>query len=220
MPSTYIGQAVVEHLPELLLGFRTTVVLSLASMGLALVLGIIIVILRLMPVTPLQRTAQCFVEFFRNIPILIQLFFYYYALPSIGISLSAFACAVIGLSIYSGVFIAEALRAGVLAVGKGQLNAALACGLTHFRALRYVILPQAVRLVIPPLTNLLVFTIKTSALASVVTVADVMQVAESIESATFRTFELFTAAACFYLLLTLPLGALSRWLEQRLALQR
>jgi len=220
MPSTYIGQVVIEHLPELLLGFRTTVVLSLASMGLALVLGTVVAILRLMPFAPVQRAAHLFVEFFRNIPILIQLFFYYYALPSIGISLSAFACALIGLSIYSGVFIAEALRAGVLAVGEGQLNAALACGLTHFRALRYVILPQAVRLVIPPLTNLLVFTIKTSALASVVTVTDVMNVAESIDSATFRTFEIFTAAACFYLLLTLPLGALSRWLEQRLALQR
>lgn len=220
MPPDYIGRAVVEHLPELLLGFRTTIILSVISMGLALVLGTILVILRTLPVPPVRWAARLFIEFFRNIPILIQLFFYYYALPSIGISLSAFACAIVGLSIYSGVFIAEALRAGILSVGEGQFNAALACGMTNFQALRYVTLPQAVRLVIPPLTNLLVFTIKTSALASVVTVSEVMHVAESIESTTFRTFELFTAAACFYLVLTLPLGALSRFLERRLVLQR
>ena len=220
MAAGYIGQVVVEHLPELLLGFRTTVILSVVSMILGLALGTVLVTLRTMPVAAVRGLARLFIEFFRNIPILIQLFFYYYALPAIGISLSAFACAVLGLSIYSGVFIAEALRAGMLSVGAGQRDAALACGLTGMQALRYVILPQAVRLVIPPLTNLLVFTIKTSALASVVQVAEVMQVTESIESTTFRTFELFTAAACFYLVLTLPLGAVSRWLERRLVLQR
>jgi len=220
MPSEYIGQVVVQHLPELLLGFKTTIVLSVSSMGLGLVLGTVLVIFRTLPLAPARWAARLFIEFFRNIPILIQLFFYYYALPSIGISLSAFACAIVGLSIYSGVFIAEVLRAGILSVGEGQYNAALACGHTNLQALRYVILPQAVRLVIPPLTNMLVFTIKTSALASVVTVADVMHVAGAIESTTFRTFELFTAAACFYLILTVPLGVTSRWLEQRLTLLR
>ena len=220
MPADYLGRAVVEHFPELLLGFRTTIILSIMSMGLGTVLGIILVTLRTLPLPPVQWAARLFIEFFRNIPILIQLFFYYYALPSLGITLSAFMCAVVGLSIYSGVYIAEVLRSGMLAVGEKQREAALACGLTGFQALRYVILPQAVRLVIPPLTNLLVFTIKTSALASVVTVADVMKVAEGIESTTFRTFEVFTAAACFYLILTLPLGALSRWLERRLVILR
>ena len=216
----YLGRAVVEHWPELLLGFRTTVVLSVLSMGLGLVLGTALVVLRLLPVPPVRAAARLVVEFFRNVPILIQLFFYYYGLPRLGLSLSAFTCAAIGLSIYSGVYIAEALRAGVLAVGRGQAEAAAATGLSLLQALRHVVLPQAARLVIPPLTNLLVFTIKTSALASTITVDELMQVTESVESETFRTFELFTAAAVFYLVLTLPLGAAARWLERRLALQR
>lgn len=195
-------------------------VLSVLSMALGLALGVVLVVLRLLPLPPVRAAARLVIEFFRNVPILIQLFFYYYGLPRLGISLSAFTCAAIGLSIYSGVYIAEALRAGVLAVGRGQLEAGLASGLTRLQGLRHVVLPQAVRLVIPPLTNLLVFTIKTSALASAITVEELMQVTEAVESATFRTFELFTAAAAFYLLLTIPLGGAARWLERRLVLQR
>ena len=220
MAADYLGKAVVEHLPELLLGFRTTVVLSLLSMGLGVGLGTVLAVLRLLPVAVVRVVARLVIEFFRNVPILIQLFFYYFGLPRIGISLSAFTCALLGLSLYSGVYIAEAIRAGVLAVGHGQMEAALAGGLSRLQALRHVVLPQAVRIVIPPLTNLLVFTIKTSALASAITVEEVMYASEVVESATFRTFEIFTAAAAFYLLLTIPLGGASRWLERRLALGR
>ena len=220
MSADYLGKAVVEHLPELLVGFRTTVVLSILSMGLGLALGTVLAVLRLLPVAVVRVVARLVIEFFRNVPILIQFFFYYFGLPRIGISLSAFACGLLGLSLYSGVYIAEALRAGVLAVGHGQMETALASGLSRLQALRHVVLPQAVRIVIPPLTNLLVFTIKTSAVASAITVEEVMYVSEVVESATFRTFEVFTAAAVFYLLLTIPLGGASRWLERRLALRR
>jgi putative glutamine transport system permease protein len=220
MAADYLGKAVVEHLPELLLGFRTTVVLSAASMALGLAVGTILAVLRLLPAAALRAGARFVIEFFRNVPILIQLFFYYFGLPRLGISLSAFTCALLGLSIYSGVYVAEAIRAGVLVVGPGQVEAALATGLSRLQALRHIVLPQAVRLVIPPLTNLLVFTIKTSALASAITVEEVMYASEVIESATFRTLEIFTATAGFYLLLTIPLGGVSRRLERRLALRR
>jgi putative glutamine transport system permease protein len=189
-------------------------------MALGTALGVVLVILRLAPTAAVRGAARLVIEFFRNVPILIQLFFYYYGLPRLGLSLSAFTCATVGLSIYSGVYIAEALRAGVLAVGRGQFEAALSCGLTRRAALRYVVLPQAARLVIPPLTNLFVFTIKTSALASAVTVEELMHVTETLESETFRTFELFTAAAMLYLVLTIPLGGVARRLERRLAIQR
>ena len=220
MAADYLGRAVVEHLPEHALGFRTTVVLSAGAMALGLALGTMLVVLRLLPGRALPAVARLLIEFFRNVPILIQFFFYFFALPRLGLSLSAFACALLGLSLYSGVYVAEALRAGVLAVGHGQVEAGLASGLGFLQVLRHVVLPQAVRLVIPPLTNLLVFTIKTSAVASTITVGEVMYVSEAIESETFRTFELFTAAAGFYLVLTIPLGAVARRLERRLALQR
>lgn len=211
---------VVDHLPELLSGFRMTVVLSLLSMGLGTVVGLALVVLRLAPATPLRATARFVIEFFRNVPILIQLFFYYYGLPRLGVSWSAFTCATVGLSLYSGVYIAEALRSGVLAIDRGQWDAGLAAGLSRLQTLRHVVLPQAVRLVIPPLANLLVFTIKTSALASAITLEELMHVTETLESETFRTFELFTAAAIGYLLLTIPLGGAARWLERRLVIQR
>jgi putative glutamine transport system permease protein len=211
---------VVDHLPALLTGLRMTIVLSLLSMGLGTLVGLVLVVLRLAPSAPLRGAARLVIEFFRNVPILIQLFFYYYGLPRLGLSLDAFTCATLGLSLYSGVYIAEALRSGVLAVDRGQWDAALAAGLSRLQTLRHVVLPQAVRLVIPPLTNLLVFTIKTSALASAITVEELMHVTETLESDTFRTFELFTAAALGYLALTIPLGGAARWLERRAAIQR
>lgn len=211
---------VVDHLPALLQGFRLTVVLSLLSMGLGTVIGLALVVLRLAPSAPLRHAARLVIEFFRNVPILIQLFFYYYGLPRLGVSLDAFTCAALGLSLYSGVYIAEALRSGVLSVDRGQWDAGLAAGLSRPQTLRHVVLPQAVRLVIPPLTNLLVFTIKTSALASAITVEELTHVTETLESDTFRTFELFTAAALGYLALTIPLGGAARWLERRLVIQR
>ena len=211
---------VVDHLPALLTGLRMTIVLSLLSMGLGTLVGLVLVVLRLAPSAPLRGAARLVIEFFRNVPILIQLFFYYYGLPRLGLSLDAFTCATLGLSLYSGVYIAEALRSGVLAVDRGQWDAALAAGLSRLQTLRHVVLPQAVRLVIPPLTNLLVFTIKTSALASAITVEELMHVTETLESDTFRTFELFTAAALGYLALTIPLGGAARWLERRVAIQR
>jgi putative glutamine transport system permease protein len=211
---------VIDHLPALLTGFRMTVVLSLLSMGLGTLVGVVLVVLRLAPATPVRAVARLVIEFFRNVPILIQLFFYYYGLPRLGVSWSAFTCATVGLSLYSGVYIAEALRSGVLAIDRGQWDAGLAAGLSRLQTLCHVVLPQAVRLVIPPLANLLVFTIKTSALASAITLEELMHVTETLESETFRTFELFTATAVGYLVLTIPLGGAARWLERRLVIQR
>ena len=189
-------------------------------MGLGTAIGLVLVVLRLAPAAPVRAAARFVIELFRNVPILIQLFFYYYGLPRLGVSLDAFTCATLGLSLYSGVYIAEALRSGVLSVDRGQWDAGLAAGLSRSQTLRHVVLPQAVRLVIPPLTNLLVFTIKTSALASAITVEELTHVTETLESDTFRTFELFTAAAIAYLMLTIPLGGAARWLERRLVIQR
>ena len=197
-----------------------TVVLSLLSMALGTVCGVVLVVLRLAPSAPVRGAARLVIEFFRNVPILIQLFFYYYGLPRLGVSLDASTCATLGLSLYTGVYIAEALRSGVLAIDQGQWDAGLAAGLSRLQTLRHVVLPQAARLVIPPLTNLLVFTIKTSALASAITLEELMHVTETLESETFRTFELFTAAAIGYLVLTIPLGGAARWLERRLVIQR
>jgi aspartate/glutamate/glutamine transport system permease protein len=218
--SDYFGRAVVENLPLLLEGYRTTVIVSLLAMLLSLVLGVLIAGLRTSGVAPLRWLAVGYVEFFRNTPLLIQLYFYFFGLTRLGVRLSAFEAGVAALGIYTGAYVAEVVRAGILSVDRGQTEAARALGLSGFQTLRLVVLPQAVRTVLPPLGNLGIALIKNSALVGSIALADLLHVADLIQSRTFRTFEVFTAVILFYLSLTLPLAWLVSRLERRLAVLR
>jgi putative glutamine transport system permease protein len=218
--SDYFGRAVVENLPLLLEGYRTTIVVSLLAMLLSLALGILVAGMRTAGAAPLRWLAVGYVEFFRNTPLLIQLYFYYFGLTRLGVRLSAFEAGVAALGIYTGAYVAEVVRAGILAVDRGQTEAARALGLSHFQTLRLVVLPQAVRTVLPPLGNLGIALIKNSALVGSIALADLLHVADLIQSRTFRTFEVFTAVILFYLSLTLPLAWLVSRLERRLAVLR
>lgn len=159
-------------------------------------------------------------EFFRNTPLLIQLYFYFFGLTKIGLRLSAFEAGVAALGIYTGAYVAEVFRAGVLSLDRGQTEAARALGLSKLQTLRFVVLPQAIRTVLPPLGNLGIALIKNSALVGAIALADLLYVADLIQSRTFRTFEVFTAIILFYLSLTLPLALLISRLEKRLAILR
>jgi aspartate/glutamate/glutamine transport system permease protein len=218
--SDYFGRAVVDNLPLLLEGYRTTVIVSLLAMLLSLALGILVAGLRTSGVAPLRWLAVGYVEFFRNTPLLIQLYFYFFGLTRLGVRLSAFEAGVAALGIYTGAYVAEVIRAGILAVDRGQTEAAHALGLSNFQSLRLVILPQAVRTVLPPLGNLGIALIKNSALVGSIALADLLHVADLVQSRTFRTFEVFTAVILFYLSLTLPLAWLVSRLERRLAVLR
>jgi len=218
--SDYFGRAVVENLPLLLEGYRTTVIVSLLAMLLSLALGTVVAGLRTSGVAPLRWLAVGYVEFFRNTPLLIQLYFYFFGLTRLGVRLSAFEAGVAALGIYTGAYVAEVIRAGILSVDRGQTEAARALGLSTFQALRFVVLPQAVRTVLPPLGNLGIALIKNSALVGSIAVADLLHVADLIQSRTFRTFEVFTAVILFYLSLTLPLAWLVSRVERRLAVLR
>jgi putative glutamine transport system permease protein len=216
----YFGRAVVENLPLLLEGYRTTVIVSLLAMLLSLALGILVAGMRTSGVAPLRWLAVGYVEFFRNTPLLIQLYFYYFGLTRVGVRLSAFEAGVAALGIYTGAYVAEVVRAGILSVDRGQTEAARALGLSQFQTLRFVVLPQAVRTVVPPLGNLGIALIKNSALVGSIALADLLHVADLIQSRTFRTFEVFTAVILFYLSLTLPLAWLVSRVERRLAVLR
>lgn len=218
--SDYFGRAVVENLPLLLEGYRTTVIVSLLAMLLSLALGILVAGLRTSGVAPLQWLAVGYVEFFRNTPLLIQLYFYFFGLTRLGVRLSAFEAGVAALGIYTGAYVAEVVRAGILSVDRGQSEAARALGLSNIQTLRFVVLPQAVRTVLPPLGNLGIALVKNSALVGSIALADLLHVADLIQSRTFRTFEVFTAVILFYLSLTLPLAWLVSRLERRLAVLR
>jgi aspartate/glutamate/glutamine transport system permease protein len=216
----YFGRAVVENLPLLLEGYRTTVVVSLLAMLLSLALGIVVAGMRTSPLAPLRWLATAYVEVFRNTPLLIQLYFYFFGLARLGLRLSAFEAGVAALGIYTGAYVAEVVRSGILSIDRGQTEAARALGLSGFQSLRFVVLPQAVRTVLPPLGNLGIALVKNSALVGSIALADLLYVSDLVQSRSFRTFEVFTAVVVFYLSLTLPLALLVSRLERRLAVLR
>jgi putative glutamine transport system permease protein len=200
----------------LLSGLRVTIEVSACALLLAFALGTIVATLRAAPNRTLQAVGTAYVEFVRNVPLLVQLFFFYFGLPSIGIRFTAFECGFLALGIYTAAFIAETIRGGILAVHRGQMEAALASGMSYIMVMRFVILPQAIRAVIPPLGNQTLNLIKNSSLVSTIAVSDVLHSADSIGSQTFEYSTTYTAAALLYLCLTLPSAYVVNRLERRM----
>jgi len=215
-----VGTAVQQNLPLFLEGLRTTVSLAVLAMVLALVLGVCFAVLRSVPLRPLRAIGTVYVEFFRNTPLLVQTFFAYFGLGAAGISLPAFVAAFLALGIYTGAFVTEAIRAGILAVDRGQLEAARSLGLGYGQTLRYVVLPQAVAITVPPLGNLAIALTKNTSLASGIAVAELLYNANLVNSRTFATYEVFAFVGLCYLALTLPMGAAVAQLERRLTRYR
>jgi His/Glu/Gln/Arg/opine family amino acid ABC transporter permease subunit len=185
-------------------GLVTTIELSLAALILALLLGTLIGTLGASRARGLNFAAACYVEPLRNVPLLIHMYFWYMALAAL--RLPAFACAALGLAIYSSAYMAETVRAGIRGVAQGQMRAALATGLTRFQALRLVIYPQALKAVAPSLASLISQLIKDSSLASVIAVAELTYEAGAIEGQTFRTFEIYITISLIYLALVTLAG--------------
>jgi His/Glu/Gln/Arg/opine family amino acid ABC transporter permease subunit len=180
-------------------GLVVTVELSLAALVLALVLGTVIGTVGASRSSALRFAAACYVEPLRNVPLLIHMYFWYMALAFL--RLPPFACAALGLAIYSSAYMAETVRAGIRGVAQGQMRAALATGLTRFQALRLVVYPQALRIVAPSLASLASQLIKDSSLASVIAVAELTYEAGAIEGQSFRTFETYITVSLIYLVL-------------------
>lgn len=206
-------------------GLWITVQLSILSLLGSLILGTVIAILRVSPLTPLRWVGGGYVEIFRNTPLLVQLFFLYFATPYIGIYLGtpetfAFNAALLGLALYHAAYVAEVVRGGLIGVDRGQVEAARSLGLSYARTLRYVQLPQTFRSIVPPLGNIAIALVKNTSLAATIGVADVLFAGEIVESRTFRAEEAFGAVAILYLLLTIPMGIGVNWLERRLQVAR
>lgn len=198
-------------------GFWNTAYVSVLALAGSFLLGTLLAVFRMTPVKPLQWIGTGYVEFVRNIPLLLVVYLFFLGLPSVGVVLTPFACGTLGLTVYTGAFIAEAIRAGILSVPRGQMEAARSSGLSYSQAMRLVVLPQAVKIVIPPLTNQFINLIKNSSILSVISGFDLMFYADRISSDTFDTFSTYIFAGLFYLLLTLPLSGATGWLERRLA---
>ena len=201
-----------KYLDWLLSGLKVTVQLSAVAMVASFVLGLAIAVLRLSPLRPLRAAAVAYVEFFRNTPLVVQIFFWYFGsyqlLPAalndwLNNHNFEFAAAVIALTIYTSAFIAEDIRSGILAVPGEQMEAARSAGFSYLAAMRRVILPQAVRITVPPLVNQFLNLTKNSSLAMTIGVAELTYQARQVESYSFKGFEAFTAATVVYLALSL-----------------
>ncbi len=216
----WFGGVLVEHIGMLAGGYVRTVALVAVSFIGSIAIGTVVALFRLSPLPLVPTLARAEVEVFRNTPLLVQMQLFWLGLGSIGIRLSPFVAASLALSLYTGAYVSEAIRAGVLTVGSGQRDAAQTLGLTFVGSMRHVVLPQAARSVIPPLGNLFIAMIKNSAIASAIAVSELLYVSEVLEGRTFRTFEIFTGVLIGYLSLTLPAGAVVRRLERRLEIKR
>jgi len=222
----YFGKGIIENLNLFWDGFLTTIWVSLIAGILSLAIGLIVACLRVTPSGGLKVVAIVYTEFFRNTPFLVQVLALYFGLPKLGIQLQfnlfglefnqSFVVGTLALSLYTGAYIAEVLRAGLLVVPPGQSEAARSLGLSLIQTLWYVIIPQAIRLVIPPLGNIYIAMIKNSAILSSIALVDLMSRATFVNNRIDRTFEVFTAVILFYFVLTLPLAWGVSYFEKRL----
>ncbi len=217
---------VFENPDAYLTGLRLTLELTVYALAGSLALGLIVALLRVAPLPPLRWLGAFYVEFFRNTPLLAQLFFWGFAAPFVGVRFSPdpfeslFRAATAGLITYHAAYVAEIIRGGLLSIDRGQIEASRSLGLSYLQMLRYVQVPQAVRMVIPPLGNIAIALSKNTSQASVLGVAELMHAGDLVESRTFRAGEAYSAVAALYLVLTMPLAAAVNILERRLLVRR
>lgn len=203
--------------PRLMNGALISAELSLAGFGLALVLGCLLAWAMKSPSAVLRGVAVGFIQGMRAVPLLALLFVLYFALPNWGMTLSGFWAGVVGLGLQGAAYIAEILRGGLDSLHRGQREAALACGLTPMAAFRAVILPQALRLMLPPLLNAYVSILKDSSLCALIATDELMLAARAIASESFLPMHIFLLVGLFYFVIAFPLSMLSRGLEVRFA---
>lgn len=206
-----------SFMPMIARAALVTIQITVISMIIAIVLGLFIVIIRLYTPAPFSTLAVIYVEFMRGTPLLIQLFFIFYALPALGIMLSPFLAAVLGLGLNYAAYESENYRAGFNSVPRGQMEAALALGLNRKQSLRYIIIPQAFRIVLPPVTNDFISLLKDSSLVSVITLIELTKLYNQLSSTYFDYVGTGILISLVYLLLGLPFVKLSRNLEKRLS---
>lgn len=206
-----------QYFEWLVSGVKVTLELSAVSIALSFVIGLLIAVMRMSNMKPILWFSHAYLEFFRNTPLLVQIFFWYFGsykiLPQ-GINdwLNArdfeFAAAVIALTIYTSAFIAEDIRSGVRSIPKEQMEAARSSGFSYLRSMQYIILPQAIRITIPPLINQFLNLTKNSSLAMTIGVAELTYQARQVESYTFKGFEAFTAATLVYIAISVIITGL------------
>jgi polar amino acid transport system permease protein/cystine transport system permease protein len=204
-------------LPTLLHGAVTTAEITAGAFALATLIGLLLAVARRLQWRPLSIAITIYVDVFRAVPVLTQLFIIYFGLTELGIRLDPLPSAIVGFGVNGGANLTEVFRAGLESIHQGQMEAAQMLGMTRLAALRIVIVPQAVRVVLPPLGNFAIGLLKDTALASAVAAPELMFSARTLVDKTFLATQIFVTAAAIYLAMSLPLGYLTRRAEARLS---
>lgn len=199
-------------------GTELTILLAVTTMAIAIPGGILLALMRLSGVRALSSTSACFVELFRNLPLILVIYTAYYVLPvAIGLSFSPIATAIVALSLNVSAYNGETFRAGIASIRQGQSEAAYALGMTRWQAIREIVLPQAVRRVLPVLASTWVSLFKDTSLVSVISVGELAYTSMRIRAQTYRVLEMLTAMAAIYWLLGYPQAKLVDWINRRYA---
>lgn len=200
--------------PELMDAALATLQLALGALTLGLVLGLVLALAKLGSHRGLARAAEIYIEIFRGTPALIQLFIIYFGLTSIGITFSSFQAAVIGLGLNAAAYLAEIYRAGIEAVPRGQVEAAQAIGMVRPQVLAWIVLPQALRVVLAPIGNVAISLLKDTSVASLIAAPDLMLRAQDLSSQYFMPLEIYLIVGAIYFALCFPLSLLVRMVER------
>lgn len=197
-------------------GAKFTIVLAFFAVLIGVMLGILLALMKLSKKKILNLIATAYIEFIRGTPVLVQLYIVFYGLPNLGISLPDFVAGVIALSVNSSAYVAEIIRAGIQAVDKGQMEAARSLGMPQGMSMRYIIIPQAIKNILPALGNEFIVVIKESSIASIIGIHELMFNADTVRGNIFKPFEPLIAAAILYFLMTFTLSKIVGAFERRM----
>lgn len=216
--STFDFGLIWSSLPLLIMGAGITIEITVIAVGIGFFLGLITSICRLSKVKILEIIAVCYINIIRGTPMLVQIFLIYFALPAlIGVRINPFVAAVAACSINSGAYVSEIFRAGIQSVDRGQMEAGRSLGLSWMQTMRYIIIPQAFKRVIPPLGNEFIQMTKETSLVSVIGFEELTRRGQLIIAKTYGTFEIWLTVAAIYLIMTLTIARLVSFLEKRFA---
>jgi His/Glu/Gln/Arg/opine family amino acid ABC transporter permease subunit len=216
MLETFNFRVIVEYLPLFWSCFLATLWLSAAGLLGALVIGTLASSMRIGRFKPLAIAASLYIESIRSTPLLVQLFFFYFGLPSLGVRLSEAATGILALALNSGAYMAEIIRAGIQSISHGQVEAAVASGLNYFQRMRHIILPQAIGITLPPMLGQAIVLVKDSALLSLISLPELTRAGQIMTSERFMPAEGFLTSAVFYLLIYYGLKWMTLWSQRRL----
>jgi His/Glu/Gln/Arg/opine family amino acid ABC transporter permease subunit len=195
-------------------GWPETVAVAVGSLAFALVFGLVVALVRMTRWRILRVPAIAYVEFFRGTPALVQLFVIYFGFPDVGFQPSPLQAAIVGLGLNGAAYLSEVYRAGIESIHKGQMEAALSLGMTPARAMRYIVLPQAIRTMLPPMTNFAIVLLKDTAVVFSIGVVEIMAIARNLVTETIQSAAVFMVVGFIYLCMTIPMARVAARLER------